>query len=73
MVPAREFLKTFASDRSHMRREDGTWLAPPPNYPPIKTEQASNNIRTFISMKPDEGVGSVLDEAGLLLQFGAKD
>jgi hypothetical protein len=28
-----EYLKGLVSDRSHMRRPDGSWLAPPPPWP----------------------------------------
>jgi protein N-terminal glutamine amidohydrolase len=28
-----EYLKALVSDRSHMRRPDGSWLAPPPPWP----------------------------------------
>ena len=38
VIPGAEFLKTFASDRSHMLTQDGRWMSPPPVYPPIKTE-----------------------------------
>uniref|UniRef100_K1QV58 Protein N-terminal glutamine amidohydrolase n=1 Tax=Magallana gigas TaxID=29159 RepID=K1QV58_MAGGI len=38
VIPAAEYLKTFASDRLHMLTPDGRWKAPPPLYPPIKTE-----------------------------------
>ncbi len=31
----------FASDRSHMKKEDGTWIAPPPSYPCIQTQSKS--------------------------------
>jgi hypothetical protein len=38
VVPAMEYLRNFASDRSHMRRKDiqgrDEWLATPPPYPP---------------------------------------
>jgi hypothetical protein len=37
VIPANEFLKEFASDRRHMKRPDGTWIKPPPNYPAIQT------------------------------------
>jgi N-terminal glutamine amidase len=39
VIPAMEYLRNFASDRSHMRGKDGQgrdeWLAAPPPYPPI--------------------------------------
>ena len=51
VVPAGAYLNEFASDRSHMMDpKDGSWLAVPPPYPPIKTEGCSNNIQQFISM-----------------------
>ncbi|XP_014299975.1 protein N-terminal glutamine amidohydrolase isoform X1 [Microplitis demolitor] len=37
LVPATIFLQNFASNRHHMKREDGTWIKTPPNYPPIST------------------------------------
>jgi len=33
-----DYLQTFASDRSHMINEDGSWKSPPPTYPPIQTK-----------------------------------
>ncbi|KAK6046194.1 hypothetical protein COOONC_16302 [Cooperia oncophora] len=35
MVPCAEYLLHFSSDRSHMKTEDGRWLAPPPDWEPI--------------------------------------
>lgn len=37
VIPAVTYLKTFASDRSHMKHSDGTWRMPPPPYPCIET------------------------------------
>lgn len=37
VVPASLFLQKFASDRRHMRRDDGTWMHPPPPLSPIST------------------------------------
>jgi hypothetical protein len=37
VVPASVFLQHFASDRRHMKRADGSWIKPPPDYPPIST------------------------------------
>lgn len=31
----------FASDRSHMRDENGVWHAPPPDWPPINPERGA--------------------------------
>jgi protein N-terminal glutamine amidohydrolase len=33
ILEAREYVTAFASDRSHMRKPDGSWLAPPPPWP----------------------------------------
>jgi hypothetical protein len=39
VIPAQEYLDVFASDRSHMLKEDKiTYNAPPPSYPPICNE-----------------------------------
>ncbi|OAE30394.1 hypothetical protein AXG93_3612s1170 [Marchantia polymorpha subsp. ruderalis] len=38
VVRASTFLRTFASDRRHMRTPEGGWLAPPPNYECIVAE-----------------------------------
>nr|XP_039255419.1 protein N-terminal glutamine amidohydrolase-like [Styela clava] len=60
VVPATEFLKTFASDRTHMLTEDGEWTSPPPDYPPISSSSSTNNLQSFISMtKSSEQFGAV--------------
>ena len=33
MIPAEDYLASLVSDRSHMRRPDGSWIAPPPPWP----------------------------------------
>uniref|UniRef100_A0A8C9F0J8 Protein N-terminal glutamine amidohydrolase n=1 Tax=Pavo cristatus TaxID=9049 RepID=A0A8C9F0J8_PAVCR len=38
MIRADLYLKTFASDRSHMKDANGKWQKPPPSYPCIETE-----------------------------------
>jgi len=35
VIPAGQFLQTFASDRRHMKKPDGSWMKPPPPYPCI--------------------------------------
>ncbi|XP_063780461.1 protein N-terminal glutamine amidohydrolase isoform X3 [Pseudophryne corroboree] len=37
LVRADEFLRTFASDRSHMKDPDNKWKKTPPSYPCIQT------------------------------------
>mmetsp|Transcript_12594 Transcript_12594/g.46528 ORF Transcript_12594/g.46528 Transcript_12594/m.46528 type:complete len:142 (-) Transcript_12594:1291-1716(-) len=39
-VPARTYLEYFASDRSHMRGEDGEFLEPPPGYDCLRGPKA---------------------------------
>lgn len=59
VVGAAEFLDTFASDRSRMKRADGSWIKPPPPYPCIQTNSSDNNIEDFISVDDSVGVGKV--------------
>jgi hypothetical protein len=55
VVGARELLATFASDRSHMRTEDGGWSAPPPPWPLIAPENGgesnTNMLPAFLDMR----------------------
>jgi hypothetical protein len=45
VIPAQEYLDVFASDRSHMLKEDKiTYNAPPPSYPPIYNESMNGVI-----------------------------
>ncbi|XP_056378684.1 protein N-terminal glutamine amidohydrolase isoform X2 [Hyla sarda] len=37
VIRAEEYLRTFASDRSHMKDANNEWRKPPPPYPCIKT------------------------------------
>lgn len=37
VISAEQYLTEFSSDRRHMRRPDGTWIKPPPPYPPIQS------------------------------------
>ena len=43
VVPAPTFLAKFSSDRRHMKKPDGSWMKPPPNYPiiQVRNERAS--------------------------------
>jgi len=68
IVPAQSFLQNFASDRRHMRKEDGSWLKPPPNYPPISTSVSTHNLDEFISMEPGES-GEVLSLTEFVKKF----
>ena len=33
-----------------MKKEDGTWMSPPPTYPLIQSERLENNLQTFINV-----------------------
>ncbi|NWY08519.1 NTAQ1 amidohydrolase, partial [Nothoprocta ornata] len=37
LIRADLYLRTFASDRSHMKDANGKWQKPPPSYPCIET------------------------------------
>lgn len=60
VVPGKLFLDTFASDRSHMLNEDLTWKKPPPDYPPIRSKNSSNNLQSFLNMNESAGCGKVM-------------
>ena len=47
VIPATLFLQTFASDRRHMKKPDGSWMKPPPPYPCIMPPR---NILNFPAM-----------------------
>ncbi|XP_053571307.1 protein N-terminal glutamine amidohydrolase isoform X2 [Bombina bombina] len=59
VVGADEFLRTFASDRSHMKDSSSNWTKPPPPYPCIQTTESTMNLGDFISMDPQVGWGAV--------------
>ncbi|CAF1166362.1 unnamed protein product [Adineta ricciae] len=62
VIPAQQYLDTFASDRSHMLKKDQvTYNAPPPTYPPISNERSTNNINDFIDMKSTNVPGTVMN------------
>lgn len=72
VVTADRFLEVFASNRSHMMQEDGTWLSPPPKHPLIQTSSSSNNLNKFIGMTDElrsEEYGSVFTLKEFLKRF----
>ncbi|XP_015523415.1 protein N-terminal glutamine amidohydrolase [Neodiprion pinetum] len=69
LVPAATYLQHFASNRQHMKREDGTWIKTPPEYPPISTPTCKDNLDTFINMEPGTGLGSILSLKQLVNRF----
>ncbi|XP_056447442.1 protein N-terminal glutamine amidohydrolase [Gadus chalcogrammus] len=68
VIPAKVFLKTFASDRSHMKQA-GVWQKPPPPYPCIQTPDSVMNLDDFISMNPRVGVGNVFSLPEFIQHF----
>ncbi|XP_010620629.1 LOW QUALITY PROTEIN: uncharacterized protein LOC104861014 [Fukomys damarensis] len=54
------YLKTFASDQSHMKDSGGNWREPPPPYPCVET---TGDCKTYlgdcIGMDPEVGWGAV--------------
>jgi hypothetical protein len=62
VVPAAEFRERFASDRSHMRGEDGRFRAEPPPLPPIGQGM---NLWRWVQME-EPFAGEVLDLPGML-------
>ncbi|XP_068081659.1 protein N-terminal glutamine amidohydrolase-like [Anabrus simplex] len=52
VISASLFLQHFASDRRHMKRSDGSWIKPPPDYPPITSAANPHNLDDFINMDP---------------------
>lgn len=54
-VPAERFLESFASDRRHMRRPNGSYLQPPPAWPPIVTPDGrAHTLPVFLDFEPHE-------------------
>ncbi|RWS01621.1 protein N-terminal glutamine amidohydrolase-like protein [Dinothrombium tinctorium] len=62
VIKAEDYLKKFSSDRSRMRREDGTWIKQPPSYPCILAEDGKSNLNDLISMSMERcDIGMVFD------------
>lgn len=62
VVRGAAFLRSFASDRSHMKDHFGAYLAPPPPWPPIGD---GTNLDAYLDMKNGE-IGRVVDLPGLV-------
>lgn len=68
VVSAEIYLDTFSSDRSHMRRSDGTWLAPAPDWAPVI--RGPNNLQRFRDIA-DPFVGTVMERTGFEAHLNA--
>ncbi|KAK6011314.1 hypothetical protein OSTOST_23607 [Ostertagia ostertagi] len=73
VIPCVEYLTHFSSDRSHMKDENGEWIAPPPDWEPI-SKNGLNNINDFISMDPNilPNISVVLDEDEMHRRFSGR-
>jgi hypothetical protein len=65
LVRSEEFVRLFASDRSHMKSPSG-WLAPTPNWPLIG--RSGSNLSSFIEASDNE-VGELLTYNAILARF----
>jgi hypothetical protein len=65
LVDAEEYVRVFASDRSHMLDADGHFTREPPPWPALGPAGAPPNLARFIDPAPGF-VGEVVDYAGLL-------
>lgn len=68
VVDAGELLRTFASDRSHMRGPDGTPRQPFPEWPPIRCPAGAHTLPRFLDMD-DAIAGEWFDLSGLRHRF----
>ena len=60
-ISATTYREQLATDRRHMRAEDGGWLAPPPDWPTIGE---GSNLMDWVDLE-QPGPGDVLDLATL--------
>ena len=73
VIRAAEYLDKFASDRSHMKNPDDTWMMPPPQYECIKSSDHISNLNEFISMNKELNYGKVMtsDEFKTFFNFNS--
>jgi protein N-terminal glutamine amidohydrolase len=72
VVPARDFLASFSSDRSHMLNAGTSsgYSAEPPVYPCIlKSEKSTNNVMNFADMYDSSVPGEVFKDTSALKSF----
>ncbi|MGB9179347.1 MAG: hypothetical protein WCB68_08880 [Pyrinomonadaceae bacterium] len=67
IIEADEYIARFSSDRFHMRKKDGSWLAPPPPWPCI-TRNGGISLFEYIDMK-DNSIGNIMSLAEFLKNF----
>jgi hypothetical protein len=64
VIAAADYRAHFATDRSHMRNPDGTYLMPPPPWP-APGEGQSNTFLSWLDLSTDQP-GELLDLADML-------
>jgi len=69
VLTADEYRRGFASDRSHMKRPDGSYRSPAPPWPAIMASPASLPLKTALDMKRPLP-GEVVDLDGLIAKLG---
>ncbi len=65
-----DYVRSFSSDRSHMRDGDGAWYAPPPAWPPI-VQGRPEGFPVFIEGQLRVGEHLGLDE--VIARFASND
>ncbi len=64
-IDGEKLLKTFRSNRAHMRSADGSWNAPPPAWPAPGAKDQAPNLMRFIDFEDRAIGGEVLDLTSL--------
>ena len=74
VASAADYLTGFASDRSHMCRDDGAFAMPPPQQPCIVSESGETHSlpKWWDMMHTESGYGDVHDLGSFLRHFGAR-
>ena len=74
LASAAAYLRGFASDRSHMRGDDGTYAMPPPPQPCIVAASGeTHSLPKWWDMTHVEpGYGEVHDLGSFMRHFGAR-
>ena len=74
VASAADFLTSFASDRSHMRGDDGAFAMPPPPQPCIVAASGETHTlpKWWEMTHAEPGYGEVHDLSSFVRHFGAK-
>ena len=54
VVEAKQYVREFSSDRSHMRLPDGQWQSPPPDYPCILAPDGVGRFEEQMSITSED-------------------